>query len=717
MEQLTQDLKKGKMALIEAPFPIMGDGDLLVRNYYSVISPGTEGRTVTDARKGYIAKARSRQKEVKKVIESIKKNGLKETYQLVMNKLEALSALGYSCAGEVIGIGSNVKSFKIGDHVACGGSRAVHADVVSVPVNLCVKVDRKTDLREAAFTTIGAIALQGVRQSDLKLGESAVVIGLGLVGLLTCQILVSSGINVIGIDIDEKRVRTAGRIVKGHFFNRNKEGIEKIIETRTVGTGADAVIIAAATSSLDPVNFAGRICRKRGKVIIVGSVPTGFSREHFYKKELELKMSSSYGPGRYDRSYEEQGIDYPVGYVRWTENRNMQAFVNLIENGKIDLKKIISHEYTLLKAPEAYLILLKKSENFTGIIIKYDFEKLPERKVVLKEKKFKSEKPVVGLIGAGSFAQNVLLPNMKGLCYLEGISTPKANISRYVADKFGFSFCTDNPEELIKNENINTIFIATRHDSHSYYVIESLKAGKNVFVEKPLALTEKELEEIRKVYISPRTSNPSPGGGHLMVGYNRRFSPFVKRIKDLLSDDQPKAMNFRINAGDINPEHWVNDPKTGGGRIIGEFCHFIDLAMFISGSRIKSVYAVPVSDPHNLNNTIAVSMSFINGSAANISYFSNGSSELSKERIEISCDGFSAVIDDFKKMSFFNGKRVNYKLRKQDKGHSEEIKRFFYAIEEGENSPIGFEELYLSSLATFKTVESLRTGKVLNLED
>ncbi len=719
MEQLTQDLKKGKMKILEVPFPILGDGELLIRNHYSVISSGTEGKTVTDARKGYIAKARSRQKEVKQVIDMIKKNGLKDTYDLVMNKLEAPSPLGYSSAGEIIAVGEKVSGFKKGDHVACGGSNAVHADVVSVPVNLCVKVAKRTDLKHAAFSTIAAIAIQGIRQADLKFGENCVVIGLGLIGLFTVQILEASGINVIGVDVNDEQIKKADTLGCGYHINRNNPGIERIINKRTDGIGADAVIITAGSSSTDPVNFAGEVSRKKGKVVIVGGVPTGFDRPNYFKKELDLKMSSSYGPGRYDPQYEEKGIDYPVGYVRWTENRNMQSYIDLLEKGKLNIEKLITHEFDLPDAPEAYNMILKKSEQFTGILIKYDTEKNIKKKIPFKRSEYIPSDVNIGMIGGGSFAQNVLLPAMKNAkCKFVTILTGRGNDSRYIADKYKFDNCIDDADDLFNDKNINTIVIATPHNTHADYVIRSLKAGKNVFVEKPLALTPKELEEIRKVFNSTlKTKNSKLNPPRLMVGFNRRFSPHIKRVKELFSDDQPKAMNFRINAGAVPKGHWVNDPEVGGGRIIGEACHFIDLAMFVSGSKITSVFANSVNDPDDLNDTIIVNLTFENGSIANISYFSNGNKELPKEYLEIFCDGTTVIVDDFKSMKIYDEKIQKSKLKKQDKGHKEEVKHFFASIKEGNPSPISFEELYMSSLSTFKVLESIREDRVVGLED
>ncbi|MBL4710658.1 MAG: zinc-binding alcohol dehydrogenase, partial [Flavobacteriales bacterium] len=375
MEQLTQSLKDGNMQLMEVPFPALLPGYILVRNHYSIISPGTEGKTVKDARLSYLGKARARKEEVKKVITSAKTFGVMKTYNMVMNKLEAYSPLGYSCAGEVIALADDVTNFQIGDFVACGGNTAGHSEVVGIPSNLCVKVKKDISLKDAAFTTMGAIALQGVRQSELKLGESCLVIGLGIIGQLTMQLLDAAGIKAIGIDIDANQVQAAKIKETDLIFNRNHPDLENIIANETGGFGVDSVIITASTSSLDPIEFAGNVCRKKGKVIIVGAVPTGFSRKNYFKKELDLRMSSSYGPGRYESNYEEKGLDYPIGFVRWTENRNMQAFVELIGSNKIDLAPLVSHEFDFKDAPKAYQLILDKKEVIGGMVLKYDLEK------------------------------------------------------------------------------------------------------------------------------------------------------------------------------------------------------------------------------------------------------------------------------------------------------------------------------------------------------
>lgn len=730
MMQLTQQLKSGKMEILEVPFPALNRGQILVRNHYSVISAGTEGKTVTDARKGYIAKAKSRQKEVKQVIEMIKTNGLLPTYKLVMNKLEAPSPLGYSCAGEVIAVGEGVSKFKIGDKVACGGQGAFHADVVSVYENLCVKIPENVDIKHAAFSTIASIAIQGIRQADLRFGENCVVIGLGLVGQLTMQILKATGIKAIGIDINDEQVRAVKNAGANYAYNRNQAGIEDIIKNYTNGYGCDAVIIAAATSSLDPVEFAGTIARKKGKVVIVGAVPTGFSRSNYYKKELELRMSSSYGPGRYDANYEEKGIDYPIGYVRFTENRNMQSFVDLLADNKLNLDKIITHQFLLFDAPKAYNLILEKKEHFAGILIKYDEKEELQKRIVINDSKPVSQEPNVGFIGAGSFAQNTLLPNLKGLCNFIGLATGSGNNSKYVGKKYAFNYCTNEPDEILSDKNINTVFVATRHNLHAQYVIKALENGKNVFVEKPLCMNEDELEKIREVYTNPRllnsdtrhqksdirhpTSDFQPHT-HFMVGFNRRFSPYIQKIKNIFSDEQPKAINIRINAGQLPAEHWVNDPDIGGGRIIGEACHFIDLAMFLAGAKTMSLSAESMIDPNNLNNTISINLTFINGSIANISYFSNGSKQLPKEHIEVFCGGTVIAIDDFNKMVKYSNKIKKIRFSKQDKGHKEELKQFIDSIKDGKPAPVSFEDCYHSTYVTLKTIESIKTKRRIDL--
>lgn len=709
MKQLTQQLKSGHMEIIEVPFPALNAGQILVRNHYSVISSGTEGKTVSDARKGYIAKARSRQKEVEQVIKLAKTQGLKETYNMVMNKLDAPSALGYSTSGEVIAVAGDVTNFSVGDKVACGGATASHADVVAIPQNLCVKLPENADMQQAAFTTIAAIAMQGIRQASVKIGENVVVIGLGLIGQIAISLLSAAGIKAIGVDLDEAKVQQAKQSGAVAAYTRNQAGIDNIIADLTNGHGTDAVIITAGTSSHDPVNFAGEIARPKAKVVIVGAVPTGFERKNYYRKELELLMSCSYGPGRYDLNYEEKGIDYPIGHVRWTENRNMQAFANMLTQNKINISHLISHNFKLEDAKKAYDLIINKKESFTGITIQYNTQAELKQKIVLSNTVHTPAEPNIGLIGAGSFAQNMLLPRMKGLFNFVGIATARGNSSSFTGKKYGFNYCTNNTHDLFADESINTIFITTRHNQHAAQIVKALQYNKNVFTEKPLCLAEEELEEIKAAYNNSHSK--------LMLGFNRRFSPLTQKINSVFTKDQKKSINIRINAGILPAGHWVHDPQIGGGRIIGETCHFIDLAAYLAQSNIKSVYATGIETNNTLHDTVNINLTFENGSIANIAYYSNGSKELPKEYIEVFSAGTSCIIDDFKQLTIYNNKKQKIKLKEQDKGHKQQLIEFSESIKQGIPSPISFDELYNSTLATFNVLKSIQSGRKYFLTD
>lgn len=752
MNQLTQKLKDGKMQVLEVPTPVLGEGMVLVRNYYSVISAGTESNTVTAARKSLIGKAKERPQQVKQVLDVLVQQGPVQTYRAVMKKLDAWSPLGYSCAGEVTDVLPGVKDFSIGDFVACGGLTAAHAEVVAVPVNLCVNLPFKDKLnvngeglsdvdkylKAAAYNTLGAIALQGVRQADLRLGETCAVIGLGLIGQLTALLLKAGGIRVVGLDVDEKVVRVAGEHCVDLAVARNEDAIEERIASFTNGLGVDAVIITAGTDSLDPVNFAGLICRKKGKVVIVGNVPTGFDRDpHYYRKELDLRMSCSYGPGRYDAAYEEKGIDYPAAYVRWTEKRNMEAFQELIFSGKISLDYLTTHEFKLEEAPQAYDIILQKKEPYLGILIRYDIDKSFKRERVVIRPSAAAAKVGIAFIGAGSYAQSHLLPNLHKTkdISLIGAMTSSGTSSRSVAERFGFEFCTSelndvlgidgekgldtglrrydkkecgNDNDKSGNDNrVNTVFIATRHDSHAGYVLKALGAGKHVFVEKPLCLTEEALESISVAYQN--------NARHLMVGFNRRFSPLSVMLKEKFADG-PMSMIYRINAGKIPQDSWIQDMTMGGGRIIGEVCHFVDLLTFINGSLPVAVYAQALPDPHHLKDTLTITLTFANGSIGTISYFANGPKNLPKEYIEIYSAGSTAIIHDFKELEMYGGTSMKRKkLLSQDKGQEMMVQSFINAILQGGEAPIAFNDIYIVTLTTFKILESLRTGQSVKI--
>lgn len=701
MLQLTQNLKTGEMEVSEVPVPALTRGRVLVRNHYSVISAGTEGGKVSVARKGYIGKALDKPAQVKQVVDAVRSEGIASTYRRVMNKLDALSPLGYSASGVVEAVGEGVAGLRVGDRVASGGEGANHAEFSSVPENLVVKVPDEVVLRDAAYATIGAVAMQGTRQADLRLGESCAVIGLGLLGQLTVQILKASGVRVAGIDIDPDMVALAGRSGADIAFARGSGDEEKAIVDFADGYGVDAVIITAATSSLDPVELAGRLCRQKGKVVVVGGVPTGFSREPYYKKELELRMATSYGPGRYDPAYEEKGLDYPIGYVRWTENRNMQAVLRLVADGKIDLGVLTTHEIEFEQAPSAYQMILDESEPYVGIVLKYDPAKETGRLAGMRKTRpvpAAGAEPGISFIGAGSFAQNFLLPNIEKVAFVT-VATSQGHTSTNVARKWKFERATCDAEEVISDRS-NAVFIATRNDSHGEYVKRCLRAGKSVFVEKPLCINESDLEEIAAIY-------RETAGARLLVGFNRRFAPLVKSMKREFTDKLPKSINYRINAGAVPADHWSQDPAVGGGRIVAEVCHFVDLAMYLAGSLPQCVSAAAMSDPRGLLDTLNANILFRDGSVANVSYFANGSGALKKERVEVFSSGKTAVLDDFNRLEIFTSARRTIRARGRDKGHAREVREFIDSVRRGGPAPIPFEEIYYTTKMCFDIIKSI----------
>ncbi len=696
------------MEIAELPNPIPKRGEVLVRTHFSAISTGTEGKTVSDARKGYIAKAKSRQAEVVKVVNAAKTYGISDTYKMVMNRLEALQPLGYSSSGVVVGLGAGVDGFKLGDRVACGGAAASHAELVCIPENLCVQIPDAVPLEEAAFTTIGAIAMQGLRRADLKIGENCAVIGLGLIGQITVKLLKAAGIKAFGIDVKPELINLALQSGAASAALRSDESLLAQVQAFSKGHGVDAVIITAATSSTDPVELAGALCRHHGKVVIVGSVPTGFTRKNYYRKELDLLMSTSYGPGRYDANYEEKGMDYPIGQVRWTENRNMQAFAELLGATHFSLSDLISHRFDFANAEKAFDLVVATDRSKMGIVLEYDTEK----PIALQELAEPYKSPVshrLSVIGAGSFASNFLLPNLPDTLRLGGIATSRPHTAENAKRKYGFAQAYSNVDQMLGTDGSGAVVIATRHDSHAPLALAALKARKRVFLEKPLCLTIEQYFEFKALFDTGTTPD-------LMVGFNRRFSPAIVHLQTLLSGI-PVAINYRINAGSLPADHWVHDPDVGGGRIIGEVCHFIDLCTFIARSEVKSISATSVSAPSQNQDTLVAALEFENGSVASISYFSNGSKELAKEYLEVFSGGVSAVIDDFKSMRIMGETTKVEKLKKQDKGHSAEIRLFAEAITSGSAFPISVKDVMHSTLATFALLESIKlAGQRVNLK-
>lgn len=709
MKQIIQNFKTGELSVAEVPTPALASGFVLVRNDYSLISAGTERSTVSTAQASLLGKARQRPDLVRQVLDSFRKDGFSETLKRVRTKLETLKELGYSSAGTVLVSLDTQGRFQPGDRVACGGGGyASHAGVITVPQNLIVKVPDAVGLDAAAFTTLGAIAMQGVRQANPRLGEFVCVIGLGLLGQITAQILRANGCQVFGVDTAESMVALAAKHGCHAARTRSDAGLESAVAAFTGGHNFDSVIITAATQSTDPLELATGILRQKGAIVIVGAVPMNIPREpHFYKKELELKISCSYGPGRYDSTYEEQGHDYPYGYVRWTENRNMEAFVKLLENRTVDVQPLVTHVFDIEDAGKAYDIVTGKTpERHLGILLKYS--EVPAKQAIElppRAADASPDKPCVAFIGAGSFAQKFLIPYARQGGDLLSVVTTRGVTAKSVGEKFRFQSHSTDVDQILADRTINTVFIATRHDTHATFGAAALEAGKNVFLEKPLAIHQDELINVLEVASSRRDCR-------LMVGYNRRFSPLARQAREVFQRvSGPLLINYRINAGFLPKEHWTQTEQ-GGGRILGEVCHFVDLMQFLTGSEPVGVYALSVAANNAQmpdQDNVIISLRFQNGSVGQISYLACGDKLLSKERIEIFGGGQSFIIDDFKVGEHYAG-GSRRAVKSPGKGHSEEVEAFLHAIREGRPSPIPLDSLALTSVATFAILDSLRTG-------
>lgn len=716
MKQLIQNFKSGNLYVDEVPLPALNDKMVLVENKFSLISVGTEKGTVSTAQASLIGKAKQRPDLVRQVLKNIQKEGIFATLKKVQTKLDSLKALGYSTSGNVLSSTDSKNYFKPGDRVACAGQDyASHAEVVAVPQNLVVKIPDNVSYAEAAFTTLGAIALQGVRQANPTLGDNVCVIGLGLLGQITSQILKANGCNVFGIDLSSDMVELAKMTGIHKAMSRTDNNLMPAINYFTNGYGFDSVIITAAAKSNDPIEFSAEILRKKGRVVVVGSVGLNVPRDpHFYRKELDLRLSCSYGPGRYDNEYEENGIDYPIGYVRWTEQRNMEAFLKLVSNGAINIKPLITHIFNIEDAVKAYdMIMGKTNEKYIGILLKYN-EDSKKFVTAIKNEKIQPQKNInAGFIGAGSFAQSYLLPYVKKFGgSLDTVVTNNGINAKNVANKFNFANSSTNSNDILSNEKINTIFIATRHDSHAKYFIEALNSEKNVFVEKPLAMNQDELEKIINTYknISENKSKKLPV---FLVGFNRRFSSLAIRAKEEFNGiSEPLMINMRINAGYIPSEHWIQDEIKGGGRIIGEMCHFIDLMQYFTDSRPVKVYAECLSSKNEKiknEDNISVNIKFENGSVGTLIYLANGDSSMPKEKIEIFGGKKIFVIEDFHEGILYINNGIE-KIKLSGKGHEQEVKIFLKSITEGLASPINFESLCYTTLTTFKIKDSIKTG-------
>jgi len=707
MKQLIQNFKSGDLYIDDLPVPSVSEGFVLVANKFSLISAGTERSTVSTAQASILGKAKKRPDLVKQVLQNYKKEGLKATIEKVQTKLDSLKALGYSSAGVVLPSMDSENRFKPGDLVACAGQDyASHAEVVSVPQNLVAKIPEGVALEDASYTTLGAIALQGVRQADPTLGENICVIGLGLLGQITCQILKANGCNVFGIDVSTPMVELTNETDTASAMVRSDPNLMAGCDNFTNGHGFDKVIITAAGPTNDPIELSGQISAKKGVVVMVGAVKMDIPRDpDYYRKEIELRMSCSYGPGRYDVNYEEMGQDYPMGYVRWTEQRNMEAFLKLIARGSVKLKHLTTHTFMIEKAVEAYdLVLGKNKEPFVGILIQYDVSE-DSRKGIVQVKSGPKSHLNMGFIGAGSFAQSYLIPAAQSLGSLDTVVTRNGMNAKNVAHKFGFNNASSDPRSVIGSDEINVAFIATQHDTHASFTIQALEKGKAVFVEKPLAMNMEELEAVNQAY--QQLKEPS-----LMVGYNRRFADVSLKAKETFSGiGEPLVMNFRVNAGFIPKDHWTQT-AAGGGRIIGEICHFVDLMQFITGADPVRVFAECIDTSSTTlknDDNIGIVIKFSDGSVGNLVYTANGDKSLSKERFEISGGNVVFLIDDFRKGILYRDNRETV-LKNSGKGHRQEVEAFLKVAKDGGEMPISFRSLYLTSLTTIKIIDALASG-------
>lgn len=710
MLQIIQYQKTGEIFVEELPDPVLRQGHVLVKNYCSVISSGTERTSVETAQASMLGKAKSRPDLVKQVMDNAKREGIVATINKVKNRLDNYKELGYSCAGVVIE--SSVDEFKPGDRVACAGATANHSEIISVPKNLLVKIPDNVTFDEASFTTIGSIALQGVRQADVKIGETVAVIGLGLIGLITIQLLKANGCRVIGLDLSNSNFELAKKLGCDFCVESNNDSV-KIVESFTNGNGTDGVIITAGTKSNQPVELALAYARKKSSIVIVGAVSMNIPRSPFYEKELDFKISCSYGPGRYDNDYEEFGKDYPIGYVRWTENRNMIAITDLISQNKLDVKSLITHKFKISDALNAYDIITgKKDEKYIAVLIDYpekEKNKFEYKKIINKAISV-NEKIITGFIGAGNFAQSNLLPHLVILkINLKGVCTSSPVESNSVAKKFNFEYCSTNYEDILKDEKINTVFIATRHDSHGKFVADAIKFNKHVYVEKPLAVNEEELKIIDEAFKPDKI---------LYVGYNRRFSKPFKDIKIFFENNlEPFNIIYRVHAGFIPKTHWTQSPEQGG-RIIGEVCHFIDTISFLTNSKPVKVFAESITsdnsevkDYDNVNITIK----YDNGSVGNIIYLANGDGSVPKEYCEVYSGGKTAILENFRSVIFYKNNKKIKKSYNGTKGHEEEVKHFINLVSGKEKVSLTFESIFQTTRLTFKVLESLKTGKPILL--
>ncbi len=713
MKQLLQNMRDGKTTVEEVPRPAVRSGTALVRTAASLVSAGTERMVVEFAEKSLAGKARSRPDLVKQVLEKARREGLITTVQAAFNRLDQPMALGYSSAGTVMALGKGMTGFKIGQRVACaGGGYAVHAEYAVVSRNLLTPLPEDVDFESAAFATLGAIAMHGFRLGEPQVGERVAVIGLGLLGCLTAQIAVAAGCSVLGIDIDPDRVTLAAWL--GVTAVKRPDAVERGTAF-TSNRGFDLVLICADTSSNDPVELAAALARDRARIVATGAVGLNMPRKPYYEKELSFINSRSYGPGRYDASYEEDGNDYPAGYVRWTEGRNLEAVVELMRRGELNVAPLITHRFPIEKAAQAYEVITgKRKEAFLGVLLTYGagaegaLASAPESKVILQASDGRRPASAVrlGMIGAGNFANATLLPAIKkvGGIDLIGVASEGGLHAQHSGRKFGFQYVSSSADEIIADENINTVAILTRHNTHADLAVKALKAGKNVFVEKPLAISSSQLLAITKQLASGGSQ------GLLTVGFNRRFAPLAQRLREFYGGrSEPMHVHYRVNAGYLPLSHWTQDPDIGGGRIIGEGCHFVDFITSLVGAPPVCVNAQAMPDNGKYReDNVSLTLTFADGSIGVVDYLANGDKSVAKERVEIFCGGKVAVLDDFRRLETVEAGRKKAVSGAQDKGWTNEWMTFEKAIRDGGEPPIPYDDILGVTKATFAAMESIR---------
>ncbi len=709
MKQILQDRKSGQVVVADVPLPQRAAGQILVRVNASVISAGTESALVAATGRSLIQRIADKPDLIKKGFDTLMSRGIGALRNQIEGKYAGCEALGYSCAGTVVESDAAAQGMISGTRVACGGiGYANHAEFVAVPHRLCAIVPDAVDDETATYTTIGAIAMQGVRQSGAILGETMAVIGLGLVGLLSVQLLRAAGCRVIGID-PSASARARGLSCGCSATVDSGQAGEAIMQASR-GLGADAVLICAATSTSDPVILAGEIARSRGRIVMVGATGMEIPRELYFRKELSFTLSRSYGPGRYDPTYEETGIDYPVDYVRFTEQRNMQAFLDLATGGAINVQHLTTHRFAFDRASDAYALLATPNPDRVGIILQY-----AERPVatVTKPAVTAAGGNGIGFIGVGGYAEGVLLPILQKIdgVNLRGVATRQPAHAASAASRFGFAFAASTADEVLADPSTSIVFITTRHDSHAAYAIASLKAGKHVWVEKPLALTQEDLHEIRQAH--------AEAGTILAVGFNRRFSPLSVKLRQCLPVTGPVMMTYRVNAGHLPPDHWTQDPATGGGRLVGEGCHFLDYLCFITASEPVSVFAAGLNSERRdlpASSNFAVTVTFRNGSVGQLVYAAEGSPHLSKERVEVFAGNVAVILDDFTSLTVHDAKGTRTEsLKRQDKGQAAMIAAFIRAIAGRPSPALNTPNFLRSSELTLAAQQSIETGKVLFL--